>query len=146
MSVSSESSDENYELSEALLIKCKQSFSLFDLNTSGRIQAKLVQKYLSSVEKTDMIHYMLSGIETLGEEVSFERFLSHVKEKLKNSLKLEAFQGVARFMDDHVGKEIKIYELSDLAKTLGFSLDERELKGVIEQLEISDSLSENSKF
>jgi Ca2+-binding EF-hand superfamily protein len=139
------SESESYELSEALLIQCKQSFSLFDLDTSGRIQSSLLAEYLSQVDESDPIQYMLSGITELGPEITYVMYLNHIKTKLKESSKLESFKLVTCFMDNHIGKEVKFEELKDLALNLGFKLSENEIKEVVDRIEISDARSEVSR-
>lgn len=139
------SESESYELSEALLIQCKQSFSLFDLDTSGRIQSSLLAEYLSQVDESDPIQYMLSGITELGPEITYVMYLNHIKTKLRESSKLESFNLVTCFMDNHIGKEVKFEELKDLALNLGFKLSENEIKEVVDRIEISDARSEVSR-
>lgn len=139
------SESESYELSEALLIQCKQSFSLFDLDTSGRIQSSLLAEYLSQVDESDPIQYMLSGITELGPEITYVMYLNHIKTKLRESSKLESFKLVTFFMDNHIGKEVKFEELKDLALNLGFKLSENEIKEVVDRIEISDARSEVSR-
>ena len=139
------SESENYELSEALLIQCKQSFSLFDLDTSGRIQSYLLAEYLNQVDKSDPIHYMLSGICELGPEITYVMYLNHIKTKLRDSSKLETFKLVTCYMDNHKEKEVKFEELKDLALNIGFKMTENEIREVLDRIEVSDNRSEVSR-
>jgi len=130
---------EEYDLPEALLKECKKSFDLFDLNTSGRINSSLISGYLATVSKTNIIHYLLDGIEGLGEEIKYEDYLRHVKVKLRNSQSEEFYQKVAAFVELSKGGKVEIGGMKKLAQELGLDLSEFEVNEVLGTLDRMES-------
>ena len=126
--------NEEYDLPEALLKECKKSFDLFDLNTSGRINSSLISAYLATVSKPNIIHYLLDGIEGLGEEIKYEDYLSHVKVKLKNSQNEEFYKKVAAFVDSGKAGDVEIEGMKNLAQELRLDLSDSEVKEVLDLL------------
>lgn len=133
---------DNYELPEALLKECKKSFDLFDSDTSGRINSRLISAYLSTVDKNNMIHYLLDGIENLGDEIKYEDYLKHAKGKLKNSHKEETYKKVAAFINLNKGENIELADLKKLSQELNLDLNEQELKQALDMFNYIESLND----
>lgn len=132
-------SNDNYELPEALLKECKKSFDLFDLETSGRINSRLISAYLSTVSGSNMIHYLLDGIEKLGDEIKYEDYLKHVKRKLKNSHKEEIYQKVAAFINLNKGEDIETSDLKSLSQELNLDLSDQDIVQALDTFKAIES-------
>lgn len=120
-------------LSEQEINEIKEAFDLFDSDNSGTIDPKEVSAALASLgtDRTPTIFRLLSGIEELGAQITFEDFLGHISERLGHRNSKEGVKRIFDLFDSNGTETIDVKNLARVARELGESMTEEELEEII---------------
>jgi Ca2+-binding EF-hand superfamily protein len=108
----------------------KESFDLFDTDKSGSIDPSEINAAIASLgsDHSSSIFRLLEDISSLGGSINFEQFLAHVVERLGNRTTRAGINRIFALFDDENKGTISIQNLKRVARELGESLTEEELR------------------
>lgn len=114
---------------------CKEAFDLFDLDGGGTIDPSEINAALSSLGNSGSptIFRLLGGIEHLGADIEFESFLEHINEKLGHRESKEGVANIMELFDDDGTNSINVSNMVRVARELGETMSEDELKAALEK-------------
>jgi len=125
-------------LTEDEVDEIREAFNLFDTDGSGSIDPKELKAAMQSLgfeSKNPTIFGMISGLP--GERIDFEDFLACITDKLGDKETREGISKIFSLFDDDQSGTISLKNLKRVAKELGETMTEEELREMIERADSS---------
>ena len=126
--------NERLGLSEAEIEEIREAFSMFDTDGSGKIDPKELKAAMHSLgfdKKSATVYEMICDMEELGREVDFDDFLDSISNKLGNRETREGIDRIFDLFDEEKKGVISLKNLKKIAKELGETMSEDELKEML---------------
>eukprot|EP01071_Lankesteria_metandrocarpae_P004080 Lankesteria_metandrocarpae@DN3357_c0_g1_i2.p1 len=124
-------------LTEEEIEEIRESFNLFDTDGSGRIDPKELKAAMQSLgfeSKNPTIYRMIADLDSHGKSsVDFEEFLDAITSKLGDKESRDGIQKIFALFDDDKTGTISLRNLKRVAKELGETMSDDELREMIER-------------
>ena len=121
-------------LSEEEIEEIREAFSMFDTEGFGKIDPKELKAAMHSLgfeKKSPTVYDMICELEEAGHEVDFEEFLNAISSKLGNRETREGIDRIFDLFDDDKTGTINLNNLKRVAKELGETMGQDELKEML---------------
>lgn len=124
-------------LSEDEIVEIKEAFDLFDNDKSGFVNPRDLRDAMSSLGyelKNQTIFQMISNLEKDGiQQVDFQEFLNLMTARINEKESKEDIKKVFRLFDEDNTGYITSANLKKIAKDLGETMEEIEIREMIER-------------
>jgi Ca2+-binding EF-hand superfamily protein len=123
-------------LTEDEIDEIKEAFNLFDTNGSGTIDPRELKAAMQSLgfeTKNPTIFQMIADLDTDGGEIDFDDFLDAITSKLGDKETREGIRKIFDLFDEDRSGTISLKNLKRVAKELGETMSEEELREMIER-------------
>ena len=123
-------------LTEDEIEEIREAFSMFDTNGSGTIDPKELKAAMHSLgfeKKSPTVFEMISDLEEEGGEVNFDMFLDAISNKLGNRESREGIERIFDLFDDDRTKTINFNNIKRVAKDLGETMTNEELREMLQR-------------
>jgi len=130
------------ELTDEQRQEIKEAFDLFDMDGSGKIDAKelkVAMRALGFEPKKEEIKKMISGIDNGSGKIDFNDFLQLMTAKMSEKDSHAEIMKAFRLFDEDDTGFITFANLKRVAKDLGESMTDEELREMIEEADRSNS-------
>ena len=121
-------------LSEEEIEEIREAFSMFDTEGTGKIDPKELKSAMHSLgfeKKSPTVYEMICELVDSGNEVDFEEFLDAISNKLGNRETKEGIDRIFDLFDDDKSGTINLNNLKRVAKELGETMSQDELKEML---------------
>merc|ERR1719408_575441 len=127
-------------LTEDEVDEIREAFNLFDTDGSGQIDPRELKAAMQSLgfeTKNPTIFQMIADLDqdSHGGPIDFEEFLDAITQKLGDKETRDGIQKIFNLFDDDKTGTITIKNLKRVAKELGETMSEEELREMIERAE-----------
>ena len=123
-------------LTEDEIEEIREAFNLFDTDNSGSIDPKELKAAMQSLgfeTKNPTIYQMIADLENEGPSIDFETFLNAITAKLGDKETKPGIKKIFDLFDDDGTGAININNLRRVAKELGETMTQDELKEMLER-------------
>eukprot|EP01069_Polyplicarium_translucidae_P001504 Polyplicarium_translucidae@DN1690_c0_g1_i2.p3 len=123
-------------LTEDEIEEIREAFNLFDTDGSGTIdptELKAAMQSLGFESKNPTIYQMIASLDRQGGAIDFEEFLDAITSKLGDKESREGIQKIFNLFDDDKSGTITLKNLKRVARELGESMTDEELREMIER-------------
>lgn len=124
-------------LTEDEVEEIREAFNLFDTDGSGTIDPRELKAAMQSLgfeAKNPTIYNMIADLDRQGQgAIDFEEFLDAITSKLGDKESREGIQKIFNLFDDDKTGTINIKNLKRVARELGETMTEEELREMIER-------------
>jgi len=123
-------------LTEDEIEEIREAFNLFDTDNSGTIDPKELKAAMQSLgfeQKNPTIYQMIADLEQEGNAIDFETFLNAITAKLGDKETKGGIKKIFELFDDDGTGNININNLKRVAKELGETMTQDELKEMLER-------------
>ena len=123
-------------LTEDEIEEIREAFNLFDTDNSGTIDPKELKAAMQSLgfeQKNPTIYQMIADLEQEGNSIDFETFLNAITAKLGDKETKEGIKKIFDLFDDDTSGAINLQNLKRVAKELGETMTEDELREMLER-------------
>ncbi|KAG2373358.1 hypothetical protein C9374_012224 [Naegleria lovaniensis] len=130
------------ELTDEQRQEIKEAFDLFDMDGSGKIDAKelkVAMRALGFEPKKEEIKKMISGIDNGSGKIDFNDFLQLMTAKMSEKDSHAEIMKAFRLFDEDDTGYITFANLKRVAKDLGENMTDEELREMIEEADRSNS-------
>eukprot|EP00917_Polyrhabdina_sp_WS-2016_P014000 GHVP01030590.1.p1 GENE.GHVP01030590.1~~GHVP01030590.1.p1 ORF type:complete len:145 (+),score=33.51 GHVP01030590.1:507-941(+) len=114
----------------------REAFNLFDTDGSGTIDPKELKAAMQSLgfeTKNPVIFQMIAELDKAAGPVDFEQFLDAITSKLGDKDSREGIAKIFALFDDDKTNTISLKNLRRVAKELGETMSEEELREMLER-------------
>jgi len=123
-------------LTEDEIEEIREAFNLFDTDNSGTIDPKELKAAMQSLgfeQKNPTIYQMIADLEQEGNAIDFETFLNAITSKLGDKETKGGIKKIFELFDDDTTGTINLNNLKRVAKELGETMTQDELKEMLER-------------
>ena len=123
-------------LTEDEVEEIREAFNLFDTDNSGTIDPKELKAAMQSLgfeQKNPTIYQMIADLEQEGNSIDFGTFLNAITAKLGDKETKEGIKKIFDLFDDDTSGAINLQNLKRVAKELGETMTEDELREMLER-------------
>merc|ERR1719380_333568 len=123
-------------LTEDEIEEIREAFNLFDTDGSGMIDPKELKAAMQSLgfeSKNPVIYAMIADLDTTGGQIDFDEFLDAITQKLGDKETRSGIHKIFDLFDDDKTGSISLKNLKRVAKELGETMSEEELREMIER-------------
>ena len=125
-------------LTEDEIEEIREAFALFDTDGSGVIDPRELKAAMHSLgfeSKNPTIYSMIAELDTHenANGINFDQFLDAITDKLGNKESREGIYRIFQLFDDEKSGSIHIHNLRRVAKELGETMSQDELKEMLER-------------
>merc|ERR1719158_2798843 len=141
----------NYErpgLTEDEIDEIREAFNLFDTDGSGYIDPRELKAAMQSLgfeSKNPTIFQMIADLDAGGGQIDFDEFLDAITAKLGDKETRAGINKIFDLFDDDRTGTISIKNLRRVAKELGETMSEEELREMIERADSNGDGSINAE-
>ncbi len=123
-------------LTEDEIEEIREAFNLFDTDNSGTIDPKELKAAMQSLgfeSKNPTIYQMIADLENEGPSIDFDTFLRAITEKLGDKETRGGIKKIFELFDDDNTGSINLNNIRRVAKELGETMTNDELKEMLER-------------
>jgi len=116
----------------------QEAFNLFDTDGSGTIDASELKSAMESLgykQKNKMVYQMIENMKQ--KEITFDQFLDMMTARISDTDSKEDIMKVFRLFDDEEKGVITIANLKRVARELGETMSDAELKEMIDRADLN---------
>lgn len=136
-------------MNEEELQEFKDIFNLFDTDGSGVIDSEEISKVVNNQDmehRNPVLFELVNHLSTVQGDIDFETFLEAICEKVGNVRTRDGIQRLFELYDTEGNGHIDFHSFKRVARELGESLNDDELKNMMHHASVLNKTSSNEYF